>query len=165
MTKALFSILAGIFFYTMNASASTNTAETVTIQWKVAAGDNYVYQVSAGKTNGIEIRLLFKSKQITMTDRQWAGGFEGFKKVCEESLATLKRQSKQTHRKDDLYRLAISLSAPTGEAELTAPLETFFDMFKSDSSLGRIVATLSEGQPKMYRIIDSPGPMKAMAPK
>jgi len=140
--------------------APQSAGDCVIIQWKYVGWENCVYLVEPGAANSINIRLFFRGDKITDRQTQWSGGFEGFRKVCEAAIGDFAQAPKVEDPKGMVCRLSIVLKSPASRAESTASRESFNNLFERASALRQVVEAVSEGQPKMYRIIDTPGPHK-----
>jgi len=147
-----------------NAEQTKKGRTPILIIWSDSTTELFTYALRPGNSNQVQVQLVVDGKVITEQKKERPGGIEQFAALSEKAVQeiTQKRTSVKKSNESDARKLAISVTNAEGEhhALIEGDLKELTRLFQDTVALKEILKYVSENQPKAYRLIDEPGPLK-----
>ena len=164
LTPSLFLLGLALLLTTSCTSArSTTQSELIRIGWGRADNERFAYLITPNTNNSCEIAIVVNGKILEKTalDRTFPELLKLAKTANEEIVR--RKDQKQGSETEEVRRLAITYGATSDQSfSLKRNLADMLRVFEESKALHELLLFASRDQPKNYRILDEPGPHKAI---
>lgn len=153
-------------------AASSDTVDPVAVEIREHSflGEYATFRVTAGATpHAISVTRYLAGAEMQRNEHEYSGGFDGFVSASASACAHMEHAVLNSCEQSDPNFRSLTVTVVSGNSVVTSQMfGSIRDMvaeYRKDLGLYEVLAVISRGQPKSYRLINECGPQSDCLPR